>query len=96
MVDSFQWSLQTKTDQEEGSGHPLWKKTGPENSMNNCRTLSDTVPEGERMVQKDQAAFCSAVYQESVSDLMALTINFLHASEKHTAFKKMYQRDSTH
>ena len=30
VVDRFQWSLQTETDQEEGHGHPLLKKLAVE------------------------------------------------------------------
>ena len=62
MVDKFHWSFQTKTDQEEGPGHPLLEKTGHENPMDGSGALSDRAAEGERMVQKDQAGFCSAVH----------------------------------
>ena len=50
MVDRFQWSFQTKTVWEEGSGNPLEKTTDHENPMNSSKALSDTAPEGERMV----------------------------------------------
>ena len=63
MVDRFQWSFQTKTDWEEGTGHPLLKKIGHENTMNSSGALSDTALEGERMVQTDRAGLHSAVHK---------------------------------
>ena len=62
MVDRFQQSFRTQTDQEEGPGHPLLKKLGHENPVNSSRALSHIAPEGGRIMQKDQAAFCSTVY----------------------------------
>ena len=53
--------------QEEGSGYPLPKTLGHENRMNSSGALSDTALEGERMVQKDRAGFCSAVYRVTTS-----------------------------
>ena len=63
MVDRFQQSFQTKTDQEEGPGHPLLKKNGHENPMNSSRALTDTALEDGRIAQKDRAGFHCAVHR---------------------------------
>ena len=64
MVDRFHRNFLTRTDKEEGPGHPLLKilKIGHENPMDSSAALSHIVPEDERMVQKDRAAFSSAVH----------------------------------
>ncbi|KAM9686933.1 craniofacial development protein 2-like isoform 1-T2 [Trichechus inunguis] len=47
MVERFQWSFQTKIDQEEGPSSLLLKKLASENLVNRGGILSDTVPEDE-------------------------------------------------
>ena len=75
MVDRFQRSFHTKTDWEEGPGHPLLKKIGHENPVHSSRALSDAVLEEETMVQKDRAGVHSAVHRgtRSQNHLMAPT-----------------------
>ena len=46
MVDSFQWSFQTKIGWEEGSGHSTSEKIAHENPMNNSGVLCDIATEG--------------------------------------------------
>ena len=42
---------------------PTFEKIGHGNPMNSSGALSDTVPEGERMGQKDWAAFYFAIHR---------------------------------
>ena len=42
---------------------PTSEETGHENPMNNSGALTNIAPEGERMAQKDQEGFCSAIYR---------------------------------
>ena len=57
----FQWNFQTRQTRKKDRGSV--RKIGHENPMNSGGPLSDTAPEGERMVQKDWAEFSSAVYR---------------------------------
>ena len=62
MVDRFQWSFQTKTDWEEGFGHPLLKNLTMKTlwiAVGHCLTAL----EGERMAQKDGAGCHSAIHK---------------------------------
>ena len=60
-MDRFQQSFQTET-----LGRRTWpptsEKIGHENPRNSRGALSDIAPEGERMAQKDQVMFHSAVH----------------------------------
>ena len=42
---------------------PTSKNIGHENPVNSSRALSDIVPEGERMVQKDRVEFLSPIHR---------------------------------
>ena len=67
MVDGFQQSFQTKTYVERRTWPPTSEKTGHKNPKNSSRALSDRVPEGERVAQKDQAEFHSVVHRGATS-----------------------------
>ena len=72
-VDRFQWSFQTNTDSGRTTWLPTSEKIGPENPVNSSGALSDM--EGERMAQKDRAAFHSAVHRVTGSQ------NALHGTD---------------
>ena len=67
IVDRFQRSFQTKERLGRGTWPATSEKIGHENPMNSSGALSDRAPEGESMVQKDWAGFCSAVHRASRS-----------------------------
>ena len=62
LVDGFQWSFHTRQTRNK-AWPPNSKNVGHENPINSSGALCDTVLEGERMEQKDQAVFHSAVHR---------------------------------
>ena len=62
MVDRFQRSFQTRQTRKKNLA-THFQKIGHENPMNSSGALFDTAQERERMEQKDQAGFCSAIHR---------------------------------